>query len=77
MAPGRCDDQPRGLTGAAQDLVIAGWQIARQPGIDRDRGAVLEANLRGTDPALLAGGDDERFLRRQGPATDCPLDRPD
>jgi len=57
--------------------VIAGWQITRQPGIDRDRGAVLEANLRGTDPSLLTGGDDERFLRGPRPVTDCPLDCPD
>ena len=77
MAPVRCNDQPRGLTGAAQDLVIAGRQITRQAGIDRDRGAVLEANLRGTDPALLTGGDDECFLRGLRPATDRPLDCPD
>jgi hypothetical protein len=77
MAPGRCNNQPGRLTVPAQDLVIAGWQITRQLAIDRDRGAVLETNLSGTDAAPLADGDNERLLCGHRPPADCPLDCPD
>jgi hypothetical protein len=69
-------NQPGRLTAIAKDLVITGRQIPGQPVIDRDRRAVLEADLCRTDMRLPTGTNDDS-LRRGKRAAHRPLDRPD